>query len=106
MAQMRMHTNLQIDEYSRKEIYYGLRKIQTDMYNTKCMNLCGPGPEGTTHNVCPFKGPGPAPMCRCFNHCMTCFGAVGNMPCPMIYHDLLEYLFSQMIFDASINRKR
>jgi len=106
MAQMHTCTNSQIDEYSRKEIYYGLSKIQTDMYNTKCMNLCGPSPEGTTHNVCPFKGLGPAPTCRCFDRCITCFGAVGNMPCPTIHHDLLEYLLSQMIFDVSINRKR
>ena len=31
------------------------------MYNIKYMDSCGPGPEGTTHDVCPFKGPGPAP---------------------------------------------
>ncbi len=41
----------------------------------------------------------------CFNHAETCFGAIGNMPCPMIHHDLLEYLLSQMIFKVSINRK-
>jgi hypothetical protein len=32
------------------------------MYNMKHMNSCGPGPEGTTHDACPFKGPGPT--CR------------------------------------------
>ncbi len=41
----------------------------------------------------------------CFDHAETCFSAVGNMPCPTIHHDLLEYLLLQMIFKVSINRK-
>jgi len=44
-------------------------------------------------------------QCRCFDHGMTCFGAVRNMPCPTIHHDLLEYLLSQMIFKVSTNNK-
>jgi hypothetical protein len=36
---------------------------------------------------------------------MTCFGAIGNMPCPTIHHNLLEYLLSQMIFEVSINNE-
>ena len=41
----------------------------------------------------------------CFNHAETCFGAIGNMPCLTIHHDLLEYLLSQMIFEVSINNE-
>ncbi len=44
-------------------------------------------------------------QCRCFDRRITCFGAIGNMPCLTIHHDLLEYLLSQMIFEVSINNE-
>jgi len=93
-------TNTSIRE--NKHIYiYCLSKIQTESYVKHI--YVGPVQKGE-HIMCAPSKDRALHQHGCFDRAETCFGAVGNMPCPTIHHGLLEYLLLKVIFKVSINR--
>ena len=86
----RARTNSQTHKYRENKYIYCLSKI-TESYVQDI--YVGPVQKGEYIMCAPSKDQA-LHQCGCFDDGMTCFGAIGNMPCLMIHHDLLEYLLS------------